>query len=75
MSGIPDTNGRLLAVERWFVRRGIPHFIADYRAATRVWTRAAYVFPVVYLAGALNAINRKYSLIANVAVFGAGCLR
>ncbi len=28
------------ATERWFVRRGVPHLIADYAASTRVWTRA-----------------------------------
>lgn len=26
--------------ERWFVRRGVPHFIADYSASEDIWTRA-----------------------------------
>ena len=30
----------LTELERWFLGRGIPHFIADYNHSTRVWTRA-----------------------------------
>jgi hypothetical protein len=36
--------------ERWFVRRGLPHFIDHYRATTDVWTRAAPFLTVVFLA-------------------------
>jgi hypothetical protein len=36
--------------ERWFVRRGLPHFIEDYRATTDVWTRAAPFLTLVFLA-------------------------
>ena len=25
-------------VEKWFLERGIPHFIANYDVSTRVWT-------------------------------------
>ncbi len=28
------------ATEEWFIRRGLPHFIADYEAASDIWTRA-----------------------------------
>lgn len=40
-------------IERWFLRRGIPLFIRDYRAGTRVWTRA---LPFLLLADAILAI-------------------
>jgi hypothetical protein len=28
------------ATEQWFIGRGLPHFIADYEAASDIWTRA-----------------------------------
>ena len=36
--------------ERWFVKRGLPHFIDEYRATTDVWTRAAPFLFVIFLA-------------------------
>ena len=30
------------AVERWFVRQGLPHFIDDYSAARDILTTARY---------------------------------
>jgi hypothetical protein len=36
--------------ERWFVKRGLPHFIDEYRATTDVWTRAAPFLFLVFLA-------------------------
>lgn len=44
-------------VERWFVSRGVPHFIEDYDAATDIWTRAAPLLVVAYVAGGLNALD------------------
>jgi hypothetical protein len=44
-------------VERWFIRRGVPHFIDDYAALTDIWTRAIPVLLVAYVAGGLNALN------------------
>lgn len=43
----------LTEIERWFLARGIPHFIADYTSSTRVWTRALPFLLVTYLLGAL----------------------
>ncbi len=39
------------AIERWFVRRGVPHFIDDYRATTNVWTRAFPALVVLFVVG------------------------
>ena len=36
--------------ERWFVRRGLPHFIADYSASTDIFTRATPVLLLILLA-------------------------
>lgn len=38
----------LTDLERWFVDRGIPHFIDDYDSSTRVWTRALPFLVVTY---------------------------
>lgn len=38
------------AVETWFLRRGIPLFIVDYDADTRIWTRAIPFLGLAYLA-------------------------
>ena len=38
-----------LAVERWFLRQGLPHLIDDYRASTDVFTRAIPFLVLVFL--------------------------
>ena len=47
------TTDDLTELERWFVDRGIPHFIEDYDSSTRVWTRALPFLLVTYLLAAL----------------------
>ena len=56
-------------VEQWFVRRGIPHFIADYSARTDIWTRALPALVIGYAAGGLNALDLKRSLVWNLGAF------
>ena len=53
------------AIERWFVRRGVPHFIDDYRATTNVWTRAFPVLVVLFVAGIATELGLESE-------FGAG---
>jgi hypothetical protein len=60
-------------VERWFVRRGLPHFINDYSAVTDVWTRSLPVLVVAYLALALNALDVAWTWAQNLAAL-AGIL-
>lgn len=43
----------LTDIERWFLARGIPHFIADYDRSTRLWTRALPFLLVTYLLAAI----------------------
>jgi len=45
-----NLDASLAEVEWWFLRRGMPHFIADYDASTSVWTRAIPFLGVVYVA-------------------------
>src|SRR5262245_20686145 len=41
-------------IERWFVRRGLPHFIDRYNAAEDIFTRAAPFLSVVFVLHLLN---------------------
>ncbi len=67
-------------VERWFVRHGVPHFIAGYGAKTDVFTRATPFLVLVFLgniAGAfsdsLQGATQASAFLAAVALaFGAG---
>ena len=63
----------LTSVERWFVQRGVPHFIEHYDASTDIWTRATPVLVVAYLAGGFNALDLRHwtwqrNLVVAVAV-------
>jgi hypothetical protein len=57
--------------ERWFVRRGIPHLIEDYRATEDVFTRALPVLGLLFVLGIFNAINLEWGWLANLAALAA----
>lgn len=38
---LPSQETALRDTGRWFYRRGLPFFVADYRSSTEVWTRAS----------------------------------
>ena len=58
-------------VERWFIRRGLPHFIEPYSAGPAVWNRAAPVLVVAYFAGGLNGLDlERWSAARNLAAAG-----
>ncbi len=62
----------LIAVERWFVDRGVPHFIDSYDARSDIWTRAIPVLLVAYLFGGFQALDiYEWSLAKNI---GAGAI-
>ncbi|MEO5899341.1 MAG: hypothetical protein ABIR68_04315 [Ilumatobacteraceae bacterium] len=44
-------------VERWLIRRGVPHLIDDYAAGTDIWARAVPILVVAYLAGGFQALD------------------
>ena len=44
-------------IEHWFVKRGVPHFIAHYTATTDIWTRSAPLLAIAYVAGGFNALD------------------
>jgi hypothetical protein len=45
--------------EHWFVKRGLPHFIDEYRATTDVWTRAAPFLILVFFAELAFSLDEK----------------
>lgn len=58
-------------VERWFIRRGVPHFIEGYDAGSDIFTRSLPALIVAYLAGGFTALDvYRWSVLRNLAV---GC--
>ena len=54
--------------EQWFIRRGLPHFIEPYGTGPDVWSRAAPVLVIAYIAGGLHALDlANWSLARNIA--------
>jgi hypothetical protein len=62
-------------VERWFVRRGLPHFIVDYSATRGVFTRTLGPLTAVFVLELGGALNFRFAwwqnLLAFVAAMGA----
>ncbi len=56
----------LAATERWFLHRGIPHFIHRYRASEDVFTRTLPVLLLVVLVEVLGAANLDWPWWQNV---------
>ncbi len=44
-------------IERWFIRRGVPHFIDDYAPTTAIWNRSLPMLVIAYVAGGFNALD------------------
>lgn len=62
----------LARTEDWFLARGVPHFIADYRASTDIWTRALPALTLLFLVElAVLAPNRAFPIWLDVAVVAA----
>jgi MFS family permease len=56
-------------MERWFVDRGLPHFVERRDSATAIWGRALPLLVPAYLLLGLNALNLvDYSVAKNLAV-------
>lgn len=76
MRADPETERVLGETERWFVSRGIPHFIDDYSASRDVFTRAVPVLTLVVVVEVVVALNFSWPWWLNVlaAVGGLGVL-
>ena len=69
-----DRDASLAATERWFLRRGIPHFIEGYRASDDIFTRALPVLSLVLLVELLGAANLAWSWWANLGALVIGAV-
>ena len=58
--------------ERWFLRRGVPHLIADYNAAEDVFTRVLPLLTAIFLFSMVGALNDDFSLGENIGVAVGG---
>jgi hypothetical protein len=55
--------------DAWFLDRGLPQFIADYRASTDIWTRALPALTLLFLAELVGlAPNRSFPIWLDVLV-------
>lgn len=62
----------LRETERWFLKRGLPHFIAEYNAVQDIWVRALPVLVLLFLVEvAVNAPKREFPIWLDVVVVAA----
>jgi hypothetical protein len=57
---VPGTRREITTVERWLIRRGVPHFIEGYSASEDVLTRALPALTVVFLFEMIGAANLEW---------------
>jgi hypothetical protein len=62
----------LLATERWFLKRGLPHFIAEYSITRDVLTRAVPFLTFVALFEVVNAPSADFPLWLSAVAIVAG---
>ncbi|MCU1427992.1 MAG: hypothetical protein JWL83_1992 [Actinomycetia bacterium] len=78
MNRVPVDERIVASTEDWFLKRGLPHFIADYSASRDIWTRALPALTVVFLLELLLASKRGWpwwlDLVALGAAFGIAAL-
>lgn len=59
----------MAGIERWFVQRGLPHFVERQDSVTAIWGRALPLLIAAYLLLGLNALDlREFSLVENLGV-------
>ncbi len=57
VSYTPAVASRRSELERWFIRRGVPHFIEPYAAGRDIWSRALPLLVLAYVVGGLNGLD------------------
>jgi hypothetical protein len=58
--------------ERWFLKRGLPHFIADYSPTRDVLTRAVPLFTLIFLFEVANAPKRDFPIWLDIVAVAVG---
>ena len=66
------TDDAVVATERWFLKRGLPHFIADYSPTRDVLTRAVPLLTLIFLFEVANAPKREFPIWLDVVAVAAG---
>jgi hypothetical protein len=67
---LPDAP--IIETERWFLKRGLPHFIADYSPTRDVLTRAVPLFTLIFLFEVANAPSREFPIWLDVVAVAVG---
>ena len=67
------TEEAIAATERWFRRRGIPHFIEDHGAHRSILTRALPFLTLMLVIEVLLVFNLAWAWWINVLVVGGAC--
>ncbi len=71
MPAVADSDQRI-AIERWFIRQGVPHFIAGYSAREDVFTRATPLLGLFFLGELSSAFRFSWHWWQNLlALLGA----
>jgi hypothetical protein len=68
----PRTGEAIPATERWFLKRGLPHFIADYSPTRDVLTRAVPLLTLIFLFEVANAPAREFPIWLDVVAVATG---
>ena len=73
MSDAPGGEATVTETERWFVGRGLPHFIEDYSASRDVFTRAVPLLALLFVVEVFaNAPNSSYPFWKNAIAVASG---
>jgi hypothetical protein len=67
-----DSDEAIAATERWFLKRGLPQFIADYSPTRDVLTRAVPLLVGIYLLEVANAPSRDFPIWLDVVAIASG---
>lgn len=67
-----ETDDAVVATERWFLKRGLPHFIADYSPTRDVLTRAVPLLTLIFLFEVANAPSRDFPIWLDIVAVVSG---
>ena len=62
----------ILDIERWFLKRGLPHFIHDYSPTRDVLTRAVPLLTLIFLFEVANAPKRDFPMWLDIVAVAVG---
>jgi hypothetical protein len=69
---VPAPRAAIEDTERWFIDRGMPHFISRYSASRDVFTRTLPILTAIFLLELLGALNLEWAVWVNVLAAAGG---